>query len=118
MALTNIGLVADHLVLRIGGTQAAELDAGVHEAFGAYELILERQAEVIKGALSREELVAGVPGHRTTYNLAILHPPDLRVPFPSRERLAIEERHRSGRKAEDSGEQRKDGCETLHGVRC
>ena len=113
--LTNVSLVADHLVGRVGRAQAAELDARVHEPFGTDELILERQAEVIKGALGRQEFVAGVSGHRTTHDLAVLDPPDLRVPFPSRERLAIEQRRWCCKESEDSSEQGQNGCETLHG---
>ena len=94
MAITDVGLVANHLVGRVGRAQAAELDARVHEALGADELILERQAEVIKGALSRQELVTRIPSHRTTHDFAVLDAPNLRVALPSRQRLTIEQRRR------------------------
>ena len=116
MAMADVGLIADHLVGRIGRALAAELHAGVHETFGADELILERQAEVIKAALGRQELVARITGHRATHDFAVLDAPDLSVTVPSRQRLAIEQRRRCGHESEDSGEQGQNGCGSLHGV--
>ena len=96
MAMPDIGLIADHLVGRIGRALAAELHAGIHEAFGAGQLIFKGQAEVIKAALGREELVAWIAQQGAAHDLTVLDPPDLKVAVPSRQRLAIKERYRRG----------------------
>ena len=117
MAMADIGLIADHLVGRIGRALAAELHAGVNEAFGSGQLILERQAEVVKGALGRQELVTRITLHGSAHDLAVLDSPDLGISVPTRERLAVEQGRRRGKESEDSGEQAKGGDKTLHGVR-
>ena len=117
MAIADIGLIADHLVGRIGRALAAELHAGVNEAFGSGQLILERQAEVVKGALGREELVARIALHGAAHDLAVLDAPDLGVALPARQRLAVEQGRCCGIQAEGSGEEAKDRNKALHGVR-
>ena len=94
VAISNIGLITDHLVGRIGRTEAAKLHAPVHEAFGACQLIFQRQAKVIEGAFGRQELVTRITGHRTTHDLAIFNAPDLGVAFPACERPSVEQRRR------------------------
>ena len=92
MAMADIGLIADHLVGRIGRALAAELHAGIHEAFGPGQLIFKRQAEVIKSALGREELVARITLQGAADDFTVVDPPDLGVAVPARERLAVEQR--------------------------
>ena len=116
MAMTDVGLIADHLVGRIGRALAPELHAAVHEAFGAGQLIFKGQAEVIKAALGREELIARIAQQGAAHDLTVLDPPDLGVAVPAGQRLAVEERDRRGAQAEDAGEEAKDRNEALHGV--
>ena len=115
MAMADVGLIADHLVGRIGRAEAAELDAGIHEAFGSGQLILERQAEVIKATLSGQELVTRIAGHRAAYDLTVLDAPDLGVAVPARQGLAIKQGRRRGDQSGETGKQGQDKDESLHG---